>query len=82
MHRSHNYLAGLTARRGGPDTVQVTLVRIDPASHRMVFEEIALICADPASPVEIAHCLLMAAGKLMERANPQQERLSRAPQGG
>lgn len=70
MHRSHNYLAGLTARRADGQTVQITLVRIDPASNRMTFEELALVMADPNDPLEIAQAMVIGASKLVERATP------------
>ena len=82
MHRAHNYLAGLTARRADAGTVQVTLVQLDPASHRMIFDELALVIADPDDPREVAAALAIGASRLMASAQERVMRHSAGPQGG
>lgn len=67
MHRPHNFLGSLSARRADAGTVQVTRVRMDGATHRMLFEEICLVAADPDDPVEVQQCLYLALLMLLER---------------
>lgn len=82
MHRPHNFLGSLSARRVDDHTVQVTRVRLDEASGRMTFEQVATIAADPTDDQQVQQCLFVALGLLIERDELDGRQLGRPPLGG
>lgn len=82
MHNPHNFLGSLSARRVDDATVQVTRVRMDASSHRMLFEEVCLIAADPADALEVQQCLYLALSILLERDGVPLVTPKRPPQDG